>query len=281
MKILLRVIPLVFFIIAGCTKSEKTYDEKVAMEHEGDAPVSNAAWSEPAAAVDTSEVTYAKVNGQEITGYLAVPEDAPEGLPGLIVIHEWWGLNDNIKMMTRNLAAEGYTALAVDLYGNKVAESPEKAREYVMEAMNNMDASVENLKAAYQYLSEQHQAAQVGSIGWCFGGGMSLNTALALPTEIDATVIYYGRLVTDPDQLSTLEMPILGIFGEEDGSIPVSQVNEFEATLDSLDKEVQIHIYEGAGHAFANPSGTRYQKEAAEDAWEKTTAFFDYYLKAE
>lgn len=119
----------------------------------------------------------------------------------------------------------------------------------------------------------------IGVVGWCFGGGWSLQTALALGDGIDATVIYYGRLVTDPAELEPLTSPVLGIFGSLDQGIPVETVREFESALDSLGKEATIHVYEGADHAFANPSGTRYNAEAAEDAWEKTMAFFAQNLR--
>jgi carboxymethylenebutenolidase len=202
-----------------------------------------------------------------------------EPLPGLIVIQEWWGLNDNIRAMADRLAGEGYLALAVDLYGGEVAEDRDKAMQLMQAAMNESAALEENLRQAYAYLEEEAGAPRIGTIGWCFGGGWSLNTALLLPDKVDATVIYYGRLVTDREALAKLGMPILGVFGAEDQGIPVESVKEFEAALDSLGKEAQIRIYEGADHAFANPSGTRYQPEAAADAWEKTIAFFNQHLK--
>jgi carboxymethylenebutenolidase len=146
-------------------------------------------------------------------------------------------------------------------------------------AMENVEAVRENLNQAYAYLESEHDAPKIGTIGWCFGGGWSLNTALMLPSEVDATVIYYGRLVTDPEQLKTLEMPILGIFGAEDQGIPLDMVKEFESALQTLNKDAGIHIYEGADHAFANPSGTHYNAEAAADAWGKTLAFFEANLK--
>lgn len=256
MKKLSYLLPLMLLVMAACSDGEKNYEEKMAEEHAGDKPVANEAWYEPDAPVDTQTVSYAKVNGNEINGYLAQPQDAPDDLPGIIVIHEWWGLNENVKMMTRRLAAEGYSALAVDLYNGRVADTPENARSYMSDAMQNMGAATENLKAAYQYLNDQHNAAEVGTIGWCFGGGMSLNTALALPSEIDATVIYYGRLVTDASQLEMLEMPVLGIFGAEDQGIPVSSVREFEATLDSLGKKKSDICIRRGKSRFCQPVGT-------------------------
>lgn len=272
------LVGLAMLLVSCSSESEKSYVERMSVEHQHDTPVENAsaALGEDAD-ITGKEVTYATVNGEEVTGYLAVPE--AENAPGIVVIHEWWGLNDNIRMMADKLAAEGYTALAVDLYRGKVAQSPGEAQKYMKTVIADPAAAIENLKQAYQYLSQEQNAEQVGVIGWCFGGGWSLQTALALPQKIDATVIYYGRLVTDPEQLNTLEMPVLAFFGAKDESIPEEQIRQFEAALNEAGVPNSIHIYEGAGHAFANPSGTRYQQKAAEDAWQKTVAFLEEYLK--
>lgn len=267
-------------LLAACSDSPKEdFMDRMEREHEGDAPVENAAQNlKQSAEVSGEEVQYATVGGQEISGYLARPEGVAV-TPGIIVIHEWWGLNDNIRMMTDKLAGEGYTALAVDLYKGKVAESPDSAGTYARSVDD--DEALDNLTQAYGYLNEKQQADNIGVIGWCFGGAWSLNTALAHPQKIDATVIYYGRLVTDTEKLKTLEMPVLGIFGEEDGGIPPQKVKEFESALNEVGVENSIHIYEGAGHAFANPSGTRYVEEAAEDAWQKTVRFLEQNLRGE
>lgn len=267
-------------LLAACgSESEKEdYIDRMSSEHEGDQPVQNDAASiEQSAEVTGEEVTYATVNGQQVNGYLAKPADAASSSPGIIVIHEWWGLNDNIRMMTDKLAGEGYTALAVDMYYGKVAESPDSAGTYARSV--NQDEAVDNLTQAYNFLNGEQGAENIGVIGWCFGGAWSLQTALAHPQKIDATVIYYGRLVTDAQQLEKLQMPVLGIFGAEDDGIPPKTVNAFESALNEAGVSNSIHIYENAGHAFANPSGTRYNKEAAEDAWEKTTRFLEANLK--
>ncbi|MEB3310925.1 MAG: dienelactone hydrolase family protein [Snowella sp.] len=224
-------------------------------------------------------VTYGTLDNQPLKGYLARPAGAKADLPGLLVFHEWWGLNDNIQKMTEKLAAEGYTALALDLYGGQVAESPEKARALMQAAIGNQRSFDSHVKQAYQYLSTQKKASKIGTIGWCFGGTSSLNAALLLPQKIDATVIYYGSgIETNPDRLKTLTMPILGIFGELDQSIPMEKIKQFESALKATDKKVEIYVYPNADHAFANPSGTRYNQTAAEQAWSKTTAFLKQYL---
>lgn len=251
---------------ANAGDAEKQYADAMAREHAGDVPVAAAAGGTPARDIGGEDVEFA--GGR---GYLARPAGQPRA--GLIVIHEWWGLNEHIREMSRRLAAEGYLALAVDLYEGEVAEDAGQARELMSAAMSDRERIDEHLKAAFRWLREQGGVAQVGSIGWCFGGALSLRTAILLPDELDATVIYYGRLVTDPKQLAPLRMPILGIFGGQDRGIPLETVLEFENTLQALGKEAEIVVFENADHAFANPSGTRYQPEAAADAWRRTLEF--------
>ncbi len=167
----------------------------------------------------------------------------------------------------------------MDLYEGEVAQDSENAGRLARGVRDRPDRATENLSQAWQFLKEEQAARRVGVIGWCFGGGWSLRAALALGDGIDATVIYYGRLVTNTTELEALASPVLGLFGSADRGIPVETVQEFESALELLGKEASIHIYEGADHAFANPSGTRYRAEAAEDAWAKTLAFFAKHLQ--
>jgi carboxymethylenebutenolidase len=251
----------------GVGASDDPYVDAMAREHAGDVPVAAAAADgSPAEAVRGEAIEYP--GGR---GYLARPAGAPRA--GLIVIHEWWGLNNNIREMSNRLAAEGYLALAVDLYEGQVAADADQARELMSTAMGDPDRVDEHLRGAFRWLREEGGVAQVGSIGWCLGGALSLRTAIMLPEELDAVVIYYGRLVTDPAQLAPLRMPILGIFGGQDRGIPVESVLEFETVLQTLGKTAEIVVYEDADHAFANPSGTRYEPEAAADAWRRTLEF--------
>jgi carboxymethylenebutenolidase len=225
------------------------------------------------------DLAYGEADKSNLIGYLAMPADAAEPLPGLIVIHEWWGLNDNVKAMTRRLAGEGYVALAVDLYGGASAETPEQAQLLMARAAAQPDIVKDNLRQAYEYLENYAFSPAVASIGWCFGGGWSLQAALMLPRELDAMVMYYGRLVTDEEQLRQLEMPILGLFAELDETIPVRDVADFRQTLRRLGKDANVVTYPGVGHAFANPSGGNYDANAAEQAWQATIDFLDANLK--
>lgn len=250
--------------------------------HQDDEPVASPAVKDVApGTVTTEDVTYGSLDGTPFTGYLAKSTEAESPLPGLIVIQEWWGLNDNIRTMTRRLAAEGYTALAVDLYDGDVAETPEDAKALVQAAIQNSDRLTQNVLAAYSYLTDEQQVPKVGSIGWCFGGSWSLNTALALPTELNTAVIYYGgQISTDPATLEPLQMPIQGHFGALDSNPSPETVQAFETVLNELGKDTEIYIYEGANHAFANPSGTRYNAEAADLAWRRTVAFLKQHLQS-
>jgi carboxymethylenebutenolidase len=265
---------------AGEASDPDDFEERIAKEHEGDVPVASGAAAEgPSTPVATDSVAYATVEGREVRGYFARPKLAAGPLPGVIVIHEWWGLNDNIRRMAERLAGEGYAALAVDLYGGEVADAPERARQLARSSMERAPALQDNLRQARDYLAREAKAPRIGTIGWCFGGGWSLNTAETLGDRIDAAVVYYGRLTNDPERLGRIEAPILGIFGSEDRGVTVESVREFESALRALGKPVEVHVYEGADHAFANPSGTRYNAEAAADAWQKTMAFLREHLR--
>lgn len=195
--------------------------------------------------------------------------DVNESAPGIVIVHEWWGLNDNIKDMWRVLASEGYQVVAVDMYNGNVATTPDEARELVGSVNQVTNDAI--MLAAEQYLRDMN-AKKVASLGRCFGGAQSLSHSLASDT-LDATVIYYGRVQTDPTLLANINAPILWVFGAEDASIPVDVVNQFETALMNLGKNVSISIYDGAGHAFANPTGQNFNQEATVDAWEKTLNF--------
>lgn len=211
-------------------------------------------------------------------GFLAKPKE--EGnYPGVVMIHEWWGLNENVKEMAKILANEGYIVLAVDLYEGMVAADSDKARELVTSVRNNPSKAIDTMKMVVSYLKEVQNVQKVASLGWCFGGQQSLQ--ISLNDQLDASVIYYGHLIDDKEQLKNIQGPVLGIFGEEDQSISVESVKGFEKALNELNIENEIYIYPGVGHAFANPSGSNYAKEETMDAWEKTTEFLEMNLKGE
>jgi carboxymethylenebutenolidase len=226
-----------------------------------------------------------------VSGYLVFPENNSTTdsstdhtkLPAVVMIHEWWGLNDNIKNMADELAKEGYVVLAVDLYNGHVATSPDQAMKLVNLARENQNESLSNLKGAVSYLKslDNVNASKIAAFGWCFGGGQALQ--LALNSNIDsplaATILYYGNLVTDQEQLSKITGPVLGIFGGQDQSIPTTDVQKFEDALNANNITNEIYVYEGVGHAFANPTGASFAPDELKDAWHKTLEFLNKNLK--
>jgi carboxymethylenebutenolidase len=266
-------------IFAGAEDADLA--SRTAAAHAADEPVATpAATTTPAARVHSRPAIYTSIDGQNIEGWLAWPAGEPtDDLPALIVIHEWWGLNDNIKQTSERLAAEGYVTLAVDLYRGESAETPKSAMQLMQGLNAEADAGVENLAAAYEYLHNAMGLEKVGIVGWCLGGRWSLLASLRLPEDIDAAVIYYGGVTDDKAQLETLQMPILGHFAAKDPIVPPATVVAFRAALDELDKDADVYIYPDTKHAFANPSGLAYNPEAAEQAWARTTDFFAKHLQ--
>lgn len=245
--------------------------------HMHDAPVPSAAVNRPVrGAIDTQTVTYMVIDGKPVRGFLARPAGAHTDASGIVVVHEWWGLNDNIRAVTRQLAGLGYAALAVDLMGGGVASTPDSAMKLVTFASDQPEVTTRNLSAAIGFL-RKGGATRIGTIGWCFGGYWSLQAGIVGGQEVNAVVMYYGRPVTDPATLSGLRAPLLGIFGTQDRGIPADSVRAMAASLQRLGKSQVVEFFE-AGHGFANPSGRAYSQAAADSAWTRTTAFFRAHL---
>lgn len=276
---LLAIALVTAFALGPVQAEEDEYEDRVAEEHADDAPSANVESDSDSVRAETRD--YATLDGEPVSGYLARPRTGSGPFPAVVLIHEWWGLNDNIRAMARRFADAGYVALAVDLYEGETAERPKRARSLMEQAMERTDRLERNIEQAFYYLDVMPSTDRIGAVGWCFGGGWSLRTALMFPEELDASVIYYGELETDPDRLKPLEVPILGLFGGEDNVVPAERAREFGRVLTELEKPHEIHIYQGAGHAFANPSGENYEPGTAARAWARTTAFLNRYLKEE
>ena len=199
--------------------------------------------------------------------------------PAIIVIHEWWGLVPWVKEQADKLADQGYLTLAVDLYRGRAATTPEEAHE-IMRGVPE-DRAQRDLKAAFAYLQSLPNVKKnrIGAIGWCWGGGYSLDVALQEP-DLAADVVNYGRLATDPNTLKNINAPILGLFGAQDRGITPADVQKFEQQMKELGKKIEVTIYPDAGHAFENPNNKDgYRPKDAEDAWNKTVAFLAANLK--
>ena len=219
-----------------------------------------------------------KSGDETINGFLALP-DTPGRHPAVVVIHEWWGLNDWVKTQTEKLAADGYVALAVDLYRGKIATVPETAQELMQGTPQ--DRAVRDLEAGFNFLAGRSDVnkAKIASFGWCMGGGYSFQLAVHEP-KLAACVVNYGAPPTDPAAIASIKAPILGNFGGDDMGIKPASVRAFEAAAKGAGKSVDIKIYDGAPHAFENENNKdAYRPQSAADAWARSTSFLDKTLK--
>ena len=235
------------------------------------------AFALPSMAATSKDVSY-KSGDETVKGILYTPEGKGP-FPAIIVIHEWWGLNDWVREQAAKLSDQGYAALAIDLYRGKVATTADEAHE-IMRGVPE-DRAQRDLHAAYAFLQSQPHVKKnrIGAIGWCMGGGYSLDVALQEP-DLAADVINYGHLATDAAALKKINAPILGLFGAEDRGITPDDVKKFEAQLKQLGKKIDVTIYPDAGHAFENPNNKDgYRPKDAADAWEKTVKFLAANLK--
>ncbi|MGB2606317.1 MAG: dienelactone hydrolase family protein [Candidatus Sulfotelmatobacter sp.] len=228
-------------------------------------------------AADGKSVSY-KSGDETVQGVLYTPAGRGR-FPAIIVIHEWWGLNDWVKDQASKLADQGYEALAIDLYRGKVATTSDMAHELMRGVPE--DRAKRDLHAAFEFLQSQPNVEKdrIGAIGWCMGGGYSLDVALQEPT-LAADVINYGHLATDPEAIKKINAPILGLFGGQDRGITPDDVHKFEAAMKQAGKRIDVKIYDDAGHAFENPNNKDgYRADDTADAWKRTISFLAENLK--
>jgi carboxymethylenebutenolidase len=213
-------------------------------------------------------------NGKSIPGYLAEPAE-PKG--GMIVIQEWWGLNDDIREIADRYAAEGFLAFAPDLYHGTLATEPDEARKLAMSL--ERQAAAEEIDAAIAWMKTERGVAKVGCVGFCMGGGLTLATALRTSSNVDAVHVYYGGGMPDPAQLETIRVPVMGSYGGEDKGIPKEQVDGLRDALAKAGTPNDIMLYDGAQHSFFN-AGPAHHPEAAQHSWERSIGWFNQHLAA-
>jgi carboxymethylenebutenolidase len=224
-----------------------------------------------------SQMIEFKSNEHTTPGFLSGPA-SPGRYPGLVAIQEWWGLVPHIKDVAERFAHQGFITLAPDLYHGQAASEPDEARKLAMEL--DRERAVGEIQAAMRYLQglEGIWPKKIGVIGWCMGGGLVVAT-MAASREVGAGVAFYGG-ARNVELVPEIRAPLLGLFGEEDHGIPVDVVHTFEQELEERQVPHEIHIYSGAGHAFFNDSRPQiYDAVAAQDAWERTLAWFRNYLR--
>ena len=221
-----------------------------------------------AAAAGLETVAITTAGGRQVSAALGTPAAVPAA--AVMLVHEWWGLNDQIKSVAAALADAGYLALAIDLYNGAVTDDSKTARGLVRAV--ETEAATDTCASWVRWLGDHADGTgKVGTVGWCFGGGWSLNASLAAP--VDAAVVYYGNVKKGQEQLASLAGPVLGHFATRDRWINRAMVEGFEGEMAAAGKSVENHWYE-ADHAFANPTSARYDEEDAALAWQRTLAFF-------
>jgi dienelactone hydrolase len=237
--------------------------------------------------VTGKEITYSS-NGTTLKGYIAYDENIEGPRPGVLVVHEWWGLNEYARKRADMLAELGYTALAVDMYGEgKQADHPEDAQKFAMSVMQNMDMAEARFNAGLKYLKEQPQTnpENTAAIGYCFGGGIVLRMALA-GSDIDGAVSFHGSLPTDSvNNPKQVKAELLVLNGGDDPFVPEEQSEAFKKAMDNANIEYEFINYPGAVHSFTNPGADStgkkfdmplaYNKEADEKSWEEMEKFFN------
>ena len=215
-------------------------------------------------------------NGRETDGYLSIPQSGSG--PAVVVIQEWWGLVDHIKDVCDRFAADGFVALAPDLFHGKTTKSPDEAGKLMMAL--RIDEAEKDLSGAVNYLLQQAFTASgsVGVVGFCMGGALSLYTATK-NVDVGACVVFYGGHPNVKPDLPKLYAPMLGLYAERDGFVTPDSVRELESKLRALGKPVEVHVYPETDHAFFNDTRPEvYNAEAAADAWRRTIEFLRKYL---
>jgi carboxymethylenebutenolidase len=227
-----------------------------------------------------SQITFTRPDGKECPAFYVEPTDGSRA-PGVVIIQEWWGVNDQIKGVAKKFAAQGYRALVPDLYRGQVGLDAKEA-EHLMSGLNFGDAAGQDIRGAVQYLKKT--SAQVGVVGYCMGGALTLLSAVFVP-EADAAVTWYGFPPLEYIDATKIKAPIQGHFATEDAFFPIAQVDALEERLTAAGVSHTFHRYR-AQHAFGNennvnaPIAVKYDSTAAETAWQRTLAFFGQHLGA-
>ncbi|HEY1403829.1 MAG TPA: dienelactone hydrolase family protein [Pyrinomonadaceae bacterium] len=223
-----------------------------------------------------NEMVEFKSNGATAEGYLAVPESGSG--PGIIVIQEWWGLVPHIKNVCERFAAEGFVALAPDLYHGRTTTSPDEAGKLMMAL--NIEQAEKDLRGAIEYLlaHESVKGERAGTVGFCMGGALSLYAA-SKNERVGACVVFYGGHPKVAPDLENMRAPLLGLYAERDDFATPALARELEAKLKSLGKSAEIHVYDDADHAFFNDDRPEvFNAKAATDAWQRALRFLREHL---
>lgn len=230
-------------------------------------------------AVDSESLAYAEVDDQLVYGHFAFPSDMLEPVPAVVIVHDWWGLNEHVRSEANRIAAAGYIVLAVDLYGGEVVTTPEAARAKMIDVLENPELVESNLRQALEFV-DVAGAPQVATLGWGLGGGWALDASRLFPGRVAAAVIYYGQVSDNEARLADIDAAVLGFFGERDRGIKIDSVRQFEAAMHRLRKDVTLHVFDDTGHGFVDPARGTYRADIAAATWQQTIDFLAETLSA-
>lgn len=278
------VVVAVCAMIAGCT-AEEPPEARVS-----EPPASSAMPAPEAAAAAGTESTrpvvaealpYGEVDERLVYGYFAIPADMIDPLPAVIVVHDWWGLNEQMRATSERLAAEGYIVLSVDLFGGETATSLSDARTLEIAVVENPELALENMRQALDFILNTAGAPRVAVVGFGFGGSWSLSAAVEFDEDLSASVTYYGQVHDDREKLAQIAVPLLGLFAKNDRAVTAETVARFEAALDALEKDHEVVMYPDVRRGFADPLSENFDADIAADAWGRVVEFLDQRMLAE
>jgi len=233
----------------------------------------------PSVEVTGYEIAYGDPAVRIHNGYFVLPTDVGEALPAVVLIHDQWGLNDYVRAMARRLSGEGYAVLAIDLFGGQTADTADSASALVSQFLGDRAAVLENIGQARDYLAKNGLPPTIGALGFGFGGEWALEAGLVSGDALDSIVMFYGRVVSSNEELETLSAALLGIFAQQDQTIPLREVTQFRSSMRDLGKVADVRIQPGVAHDFANPDSAAYDHDAATEAWNAAVEFLAVSLR--
>ena len=260
--------------IGACTADNEATSPTAAPAAERSA-ASNEPVAEGGAAreVVAETLAYGEVDDTLVYGHFAIPADMVEPLPAVIVVHDWWGLNDAVRGIAERLASQGYIVLAVDMFGGATAAVSTDARKLEIAALENPQLALENLAQASDFLRNVAGAPETAIVGYGFGGSWALNAALDNGEGLGAVAMFYGQVSADERRLASLDTPLLGFFAEGDRAVPAATVERFEAVLTDLGKDHDVQIFDGVRRGFANAQSENFDAAADQESWSRLVSF--------
>lgn len=221
----------------------------------------------------SENLPYAEIGDGLVYGHFAIPADMIDPLPAVIIVHDWFGLNQTVRSSAERLAGDGFIVLAVDLFRGRTADTVALARELEVDVVENTRLAEDNLRQAIDFIRISSGAPSIAVVGYGFGGGWALRTALASPDRLDAAVSFYGQVITDEDRLAEARVPFLGFFSASDRAVPVQTVRDFAASMNSLEKEADVNILDDVRRGFVDVTSENYDGAKAGEAWRTMVAF--------